>query len=400
MDSLDWIDSQRERMIRLLEEWAAINSYSYNLEGLAALRAAMARELRRLPGALAEIELPPSRAIGPDGASSALPLGKAFSLRKDTGAARRALLGGHMDTVYPPGQERPRLERVDEKTLRGPGVADMKGGLVVMLVALEAFERSPFAAHMDWEVLLNPDEEIGSPGSTPLLAECARRNRLGLIFEPALPDGGLVAARKGSGSFTAVARGRAAHAGRNPQEGRNAIHALAEFIVELTGLEQPNGGTTINVGRIEGGGAVNVVPDLAIGRFNVRAETVDEQRRVEEGVEALRRRIDAREGFSLDIHGGFQAPPKRLDERTRVLLEHATECGRDLGLSLPWGSSGGVSDGNRLAAAGLPTLDSLGVVGVALHSPDEYMLVDSLTERARLAALLLMKLGAGEIDPP
>ena len=244
---------------------------------------------------------------------------------------------------------------------------------------------------------INPDEEIGSPGSAPLLLQAARRNHLGLVFEPSFPDGDLVGARKGSGNFTAFVRGRAAHAGREPQLGRNAIDALARFIVGLTSPADSGGAITTNVGYVQGGGPLNVVPDLALCRFNVRVNTRDDQRLFEEGLNRLEDEINRMDGISIEVRGGFARPPKPLDAGTIKLLQHVAECGRDLGLSLNWRPTGGACDGNNLAAAGLTTIDSLGVTGGNIHSPEEYVLLDSLAERAKLTALLLMKLAAGEI---
>ena len=158
-----------------------------------------------------------------------------------------------MDTVYAVDHPFQKSVRIDDKILRGPGATDAKGGIVVMLVVLQAFERSPWAEKVGWEVLINPDEEIGSPGSAPLLIQAAKRNHLGLVFEPSLPDGNLVGARKGSGNFTVIARGKAAHAGRDPQLGRNAIDALARFIVALASLDDSGDATTTNVGSHPGG---------------------------------------------------------------------------------------------------------------------------------------------------
>jgi glutamate carboxypeptidase len=279
-------------------------------------------------------------------------------------------------------------------------VADLKGGLVVMLTALQALERSPYAEKVGWEVLLNPDEEIGSPGSAPLLEQSARRNHLGLVYEPALADGTLAGARKGSGNFTAVVRGKAAHAGREHHLGRNAIVALADFVGALDALNGRRPGVTVNPGRIEGGGPLNVVPDLAIVRFNVRVADAEQQTWVDQELQRLGAAIDAREGISLALRGRFGRPPKVLTSANLALFEMLAGCGAELGVGIRWQSTGGCCDGNNLAAAGLPNVDTLGVCGGRIHSSREFVLLDSLTERARLSALFLMKLGAGELHPP
>ena len=304
-----------------------------------------------------------------------------------------------MDTVYGPEHPFQTVRQVDGNTINGPGVADAKGGLCVMLIALEALERSPFADQIGWEVLINSDEEIGSPGSGPLLKQCAQRNQIGLLFEPALPDGALVGERKGSGNFDAIIRGRSAHAGRDFHHGRNAMHAAAALVVALDELNRTMPGVTVNVGRIDGGGPSNVVPDLAVVRFNCRIPTPHFQARLEGELKRIVEEIDQRDGINVELIGGFRSPPKIVDPPTQKLFDQVADCGRELGLSLTWRSSGGVSDGNKLAAAGLPVIDTLGPRGGNLHSTEEFLLLDSLTERAKLTALLLMKLGAGEIQP-
>ncbi len=384
-------------MIDLLTRWADVNSGTRNLPGLQEMLIVLENEFSALGGRSERVELDPQQLeYSPDSAVQAH-LGMALLIRKRPTANLRLFLCCHMDTVYPEDHPSQKSARIADNILRGPGVTDAKGGLVVMFTALEAFERCPWAEKVGWEILINPDEEIGSPGSAPLLIQAARRNHLGLVFEPSFPDGDLVGARKGSGNFTASVRGKAAHAGREPQLGRNAIDALARFIVGLRSLADSGGATTTNVGYVQGGGPLNVVPDLATCRFNVRVNTRDDQRLFEEGLSGLEEDINRIDGISIDVRGGFARPPKPLDASTIKLLQHVAECGRDLGLSLNWRPTGGACDGNNLAAAGLTTIDSLGVTGGDIHSPTEYVFVDSLTERAKLTALLLMKLAAGEI---
>src|SRR5208283_1245581 len=258
---LQWIDGQESRMIDLLTGWVNVNSGTQNLPGLNEVLTLLEEEFSKLGGENERITLDPQQLEHSTGTPVQLPLGRALLIRKRPTAAFRVLLCCHMDTVYAADHPFQKAVRVADNILRGPGVTDAKGGLMVMLVALQAFERSPWAEKVGWEVLINPDEEIGSPGSAPLLIQAAKRNHLGLVFEPSLPDGNLVGARKGSGNFTVIARGKAAHAGRNPQLGRNAIDALARFIVGLASLAGSGDGITTNVGYIQGGGPVNVVPD-------------------------------------------------------------------------------------------------------------------------------------------
>jgi glutamate carboxypeptidase len=177
------------------------------------------------------------------------------------------------------------------------------------------------------------------------------------------------------------------------------MHAAAALVVALDELNRTMPGVTVNVGRIDGGGPSNVVPDLAVVRFNCRVPTPQFQARLEGELKRIVEEIDQRDGINVELIGGFRSPPKIVDPATQKLFEQVADCGRELGLSLTWRSSGGVSDGNKLAAAGLPVIDTLGPRGGGLHSAEEFLLLDSLTERAKLTALLLMKLGSGEFKP-
>ena len=228
---LEWIGTQQQEMVALLESWASINSGTDNLDGLAKDLAALEQEFYHLGGTMQAIPLPPRIRIDAKGQAVEEPTGNALFISKHPKAPIRILLGGHMDTVYPATSAFQEVSHLDMNTMRGPGVADMKGGLVVLLKALDALEQSPFAGKLGWEVLITPDEEVGSQGSKALWIEGAQRHQLALLFEPAFSDGSLVSARKGSANFTVVAKGKAAHAGRDFHSGRNAISAIVRFIV-------------------------------------------------------------------------------------------------------------------------------------------------------------------------
>lgn len=395
---LDWIASQQHNMLQMMLTWAAINSGSYNLSGLADMAHALEQEFAALePHSSERLDLAPVQTISADGGLAEVPLGQTLRFRKYSTAPIKVMFTGHMDTVFAKEHGFQNWTLRDDGTINGPGVADMKGGIVVMLHALKALERSPWAGQIGWEVLINPDEEIGSIGSAPLLAEGAKRNSFGLTYEPSMPDGTLAGTRKGSGNFTALVKGRAAHAGREPHLGRNAIVTLSEFILEIFALNGKMPGITVNPGKLEGGGPVNVVPDLAICRFNVRVATPEEQVFVENALSGLEGQYNQKDGFSLKIHGGFTRPPKIISPANQYLFEMVKSCGVDLGMTLHEKPTGGCCDGNNLAAAGLPNVDTLGVRGANIHSSDEYMISSSLTERAQLSALLLLRLAAKEL---
>jgi glutamate carboxypeptidase len=394
---LDWVARQRERMERLVRDWASIPSESHDVEGLAAMAAALESSFAAL-GASVLVDLPPATEIDGSGRPATRPLGRALHITKRPAASRRVFVGGHMDTVHARGLA-PPLELLAGGRLRGPGVADAKGGLAVMQIALEALERSSLAEALGWELLVNPDEELGSPGSVALINDAARSAGVGLIFEPAFADGALVGARKGSGYFTAVVRGRAAHVGRDFAAGRSAVVAAARLVTALDRLNCAREGVIVNVGRIAGGGALNVVPDLAIVGLNVRCDGAEDQAALEHEIAAIVAG-ERGDGLEVELHGRFTAPPKPLDDPTRALLQAIAECGGELGMKISWRATGGVSDGNRLAAAGVTTVDTLGPCGGDIHSPGEYLILDSLVERARLATLVLLRLAAGDIAYP
>ncbi len=395
-DVLTWIDSQHDRVVELVCRWASINSHTDNLPGLARMADVLQDAFAPLGGTLKRHALPPREVVDRHGNVARQPVGQALSIVKRPDATRRVLLCIHMDTVYPADSPFQEVTWIDNDTLRGPGVADAKGGIAVILLALEAFERSDVAEGLGWEVLLNPDEEIGSPSSIDLLQQAARRNHVGLVYEPTLPDGTLIGQRKGSGNFTLVVRGRSAHAGRAVDEGRNAIHLLAELIGQVAALHGARPGLTVNVGIVEGGSAVNRVPDMAIAHLNVRVEHAEDPALFVSQLDSIVAEANARDGFHVERHGAFFSPPKPLDPPTQRLLETIADCGRGLGLDIKWQSSGGVCDGNKLAAAGLPNVDTLGPRGGDIHSPREYLIVPSLCERAKLTASLLMRWARGD----
>jgi glutamate carboxypeptidase len=382
----------RQRLI----EWCNINSGTHNVAGLGELTQKIGRYLGALGDEITFQSLKHILEIGPDGRPVELPIGPAMQIVKRPQSLRRVFLCIHTDTVYPCTGRFQTVSELPDGRLRGPGVADAKGGLVVMLTALEALERSELAANIGWEVLLNPDEEIGSPRSAGLLEEAASRNQIGLLFEPCT-DGALIDRRRGSGNFTIVIHGRAAHVGRDFDRGRSAILAASQLTLSLHALNRAIPGITVNVGAIDGGGPANVVPDLAICRLNVRTTEPADEKRLATEIQRLVAEINTREGLSATLHGKFNRPPKIPDDRGQKLIEATLQCASELGQPLTRRPGGGSCDGNNLAAAGLPNVDNLGVRGGEIHSHNEFMFPESLVERAQLAALILLKFAEGEI---
>jgi glutamate carboxypeptidase len=381
-------------------DWCAVNSGSRNAEGLARQRGLLEPALAALPGRVERAPLAASREVLDDGTLAETRYEDALLLTVRPEAPVQAVLTGHYDTVYPKESPFQAVMTRNDGALWGPGVADMKGGISVMLAALAAFEQHPEKDKVGYRVLLSPDEEIGSLGSAPLLETLGREGQVGLTYEPALADGTLAGARKGSGNFHILVRGRSAHAGRDFERGRNAVAGAAEIALRLHGLNGEREGVTVNVAKISGGSPVNVVPDTAVVRFNVRVPSTAaaEWVRVEIEKIAIAEGLTGPKGLEVSLHGGFTRPPKPLDEAQLALLDSVRAAAGLIGQEIGWRDSGGVCEGNNLHAAGLPNVDTLGVRGGDIHSEAEYALPESFLERAQLSAMILMKLASGEID--
>ncbi len=386
---LDWIDEKQDEMIDAIVDLCNINSHTVNLPGLALVKEKLVGYFASLGGELRLVETDPLVSIDDDGKSFSLPLGEIIHIEKHPNAARKIMLCIHMDTVYSVDDEFQKCQLTTGGQLNGPGVADAKGGLIVMLYALKALEQSPLAGTVGWEVIINPDEEIGSPGSANFIRARAAGCDFGLLFEPALPGGHLVSWRKGSGNFTFIVRGKSAHAGRDFSQGRNAIAALARLLDEIDRLNgEPD--VIFNIGRISGGGALNMVPDLAVGRVNVRVKDLEEQNGVEIDLIDLVKKYNQLDGIEVEMHGRFTSPPKPIDPATEIIQQRIIRCGQALGMSLEFQGTGGASDGNKFAAAGLANVDSMGPCGGHIHSGNEFLIPESLIPRTKLAALVML----------
>ena len=379
-------------MLANVEAWAAINSGSRNLDGLARVADAIGAAFAVLPGEIMRVDPARVEAVDAAGHKFDLPHGQHLHLKVRPEAPLQILLTGHMDTVFAADHPFQALTWLEPgKVLGGPGVADMKGGIAVMLAALQAVEMHPEAAAIGYEVVLNSDEEVGSLASADLIAIAAQGKRAALTFEPsALPDGTLAGARPGSGNFSFTVRGTSAHAGRNPEDGRNALIAAADLALRLKAAVRP--GLSINPAKIDGGGPNNVVPDLAVLRVNLRPATIEDQARAQSLIEAFVAMVAAEHDVAIDTHGHFARPPKPMTPDLEALFELVKQAGADLGQTIGWQPTGGVCDGNNIAACGVPVIDTMGVRGGKIHSMEEYLIVDSMAERAALAALTMLRL--------
>jgi glutamate carboxypeptidase len=381
-------------MLSQVELWAAINSGTGNLEGLAQVAANLADTFAPLPGQVRLVDPAPEDSISPDGSNRTIQRGQHLHLSVRPTANRRILLTGHMDTVFPADHPFQSLREIEPGVINGPGTADMKGGIAVMLAALQAFETSPDASALGYDVLINSDEETGSTSSAALIAELAQGKLAALTYEPAaLPDGTLAGARPGSGNFSFIVTGKSAHAGRNPEDGRNALLAAAALAIDLAALKAP--GLSVNPAKIDGGGPNNVVPDHAVLRINLRPATPEIEASTKAAIDRIVASIADAHHVRVHTHGSFGRPPKPMTPQAEALFTLVKQCGADLGQTIGWKASGGVCDGNNIAACGVPVVDTMGVRGGAIHSPDEYLIVESLAERAMLSALTLHRIATG-----
>ena len=380
-----------QAMLARTRSWASVNSGTRNVAGNAAMAALLADAFSVLPGTLRLVPAAPVDAVAPDGRMETIAHGDHLYLSVRPDAERRLLLFGHMDTVYGADHPFQALSIRDDGALVGPGVTDMKGGLSVMIAALAALEAEQAIETIGYDVLINSDEETGSLSSAALIAGVAPGKHAAFGYEPALPDGTLAGARGGTGNFSAVVRGRSAHAGRNPEEGRNALVAAADLAVRLMAERGPL--LSVNPARIDGGGPNNVVPDLAVLRVNFRPRGSEAIAAARTALERIAADVAAAHDVTVEVHGGFNRPPKPVDAAAERLFALVAAAGADLGLAIGRRDTGGVCDGNNVAAAGVPVVDTMGVRGGAIHSADEYLLIDSLVERAALSALSILRLG-------
>jgi len=388
---LQLLDDRQQVMLDRTVALCNINSGSYNPKGINAVQG----QLRSLFGELAQSyearQLEPVKKIDNQGQTQYYqpPAMQIFRARPE--ARLQILCTGHSDTVFPAASIFDHCW-LEDNHLRGPGTADMKGGLIALFEALQALENSPYKNQFGFTIAISPDEEIGSPSSASVLMQLAKEADFGLTFEPALADGTLAGARKGSANFTVSATGISTHAGRDYSSGRNAVVAVARLVVALSDLSDQTSGITVNVGEVVGGGPVNIVPDHCVCRFNVRIAEAEQQQPLLDAINALLTRVSEDTDCKLKLHGHFNRPPKPMTGEQQSMFELLRACGGKLGMNIQWRTTGGCCEGNNLAAAGLPNIDTLGVRGGAIHSHDEYACIDSFVERAQLSALFITQL--------
>ncbi len=373
---LHTLTAQLPEMVATLRRYVEHESPSAAPEAIAALASLVALDFAPLNPRIRQHKFP---GLGP-------------ALQVDFAAPRRApriLLLGHTDTVFPSGTLQAMPWRENGPRLYGPGIFDMKAGIVQALFALRALAaRGPLPCRVT--LLLVPDEEIGSPASHPLTRRLAQAAKAVLVLEPAAgPDGACKTARKGVARYTLRVHGHATHAGLDFERGASAIVEAAHQVLAISELSRPATGLTLNPGLISGGSRSNVVAAHAEVVVDLRFRTASQATRADAALHRLRPR-DPR--CRLELHGGVERPPFERSRETVRLYRLASHCAAQLGFSLGEASVGGGSDGNITASLGIPTLDGLGAVGDHAHSPNEFVLARQLPRRAALLAHLIESL--------
>jgi glutamate carboxypeptidase len=373
-------EARTPEMLALLKKLVETESPSTDKAAVDRVGALVAEECRRLG---AEVEMMPQTVTGDHVVArfgSPSPAGG-----RGTGGEGAILLMHHMDTVFPLGTlERMPFYSKGEKTF-GPGVLDMKGGLVVSLTALAALQEAGELTR-PVTVLVTSDEEIGSESSHELIKSIAKDAALVLVMESGLVDGSLKTWRKGVGDFIVKVTGRAAHAGGEHAKGRNAIEELAHQVLAIQKMTDYEKGTTLSVGVIRGGTVSNVVPEEAVAEVDFRVQVPEEAERITRAMQALR---PVTPDTTVTVTGRLNRPPMPNDERMQATFAKAKAIAAGIGMEIRAGGSGGGSDGNFVSPLGVPVLDGMGTYGEDYHSEREYIFTRSLPERAALTAALI-----------
>jgi glutamate carboxypeptidase len=373
---LAYCESELEELMRCLRQAVEIESPSQNPAAIHRMAAFFAREFRKRGAKVHTLTHPKAgSAVVAEfwpGASNAKPI----------------LMLGHLDTVWDIGTLREMPYTVRAGRAYGPGIYDMKAGIVCGLWAVQALAASKLTPPGPVRFFLNADEEVSSLAFRDELMAEARRARAVLVLEPAAAKGALKTARKGVGEFQVTVRGRSAHAGINPSAGVNAISELARQILRIEKLARPRRGLTVNVDVVNGGTRVNVIAELAVARVDVRVPTARDREKIEAQMHAL---SSIHPDAKLEVTGGVNRPPMER-KMASALFRKARDLGRQMGLELKDASTGGGSDGNFTAALGIPTLDGLGGTGDGAHARHEHVIIGELPQRAALLAALMASL--------
>ena len=368
-------------------EWVSIESPSHDAKSVN-------RVVDHVEGQFRDLGLKLDRTPGVDG------FGDILECKTPWGEGKGILVLAHLDTVHPIGMIEKELKvRREGDSIFGPGIYDMKAGGYMAYYALRHLIRQGKKTKLPVTFLFIPEEEVGSPTSRARIEEAARGHKYALVMEPGRDGDKVVTSRKGVGRFTLTVKGKAAHAGVRHQDGRSAILALAEFLLEAAKIPTEMPGVMVNIGNIRGGAAAtNVVPHFAESEIDIRITQTAYGPPLLARFQALADRINARDGLKLTLKGGFNRPPKKCLPAEEAVFPEWQRAARDVGVpEFTWVHGGGGSDGNFLTAGGLPNLDGIGPIGDNLHSDREFCRVETIAPRAQIVALFLHRVAVGEI---
>ena len=372
-----FLQSQEAAMLKLLEELVNIDSGSMNKKGIDQVGLVLRARYEELGFVVDTVE--------------EVTQGNHLLIRHKSAVDPKIIIVAHMDTVFKEGTVAKRPFSMRDRIAYGPGVIDMKGSHVSLFFTLKALITNDQAGYDNVQIVLNSDEEIGSPTSRTVIEKYAQGKNYALVMEPARKDGSLVTARRGSGSYSIYVKGKAAHSGIEPQNGISAIEELAHKVIKLHALTNHEEGISVSVGLIEGGESVNTIAPTAVGHVDVRISRMDQAEMLDSKIREICAVPDV-SGTSITLNGEISHPPMVKNEQTIALLNVIQEVGAEHGITITDVATGGGSDASFTSAMGIPTIDGMGPIGGNAHSEDEYLEIDSLVERTNLLAELIAKL--------
>ena len=369
--------TKEAEMIGLIERLVNIDSGSSNKKGIDAIGQVLTDEYEKLGFVVEVIEEKDN--------------GNNLVIKHKEAKKTDIIIVAHMDTVFRDGTAKERPFSIKGDRAYGPGVIDMKSSHVALIYAIKALLHASKKSYQTIQIILNSDEEIGSPTSRKVIEREAEGKRYALIMEPARKDGSLVSARRGGGRYTLFVKGKAAHSGIEPQNGISAIEELAYKVIKLHALTNHEEGISVSVGLIEGGESVNTIAPSAVAHVDVRISRQDQATSIDSQIREICATPDV-EGTSIVLEGGLNRPPMVKNQGTIQLLEIIKEVGAAHDLKITDIATGGGSDASFTSALGVPTVDGLGPIGGNAHSEDEYLEIPSLVERAHLLAQVIERL--------
>jgi len=371
--TLEYFQGRQEDLLPSIREIVEIESPSHNAEAIQSVVAWIESQVEQIP---LDLEIQKIRAEG---------FGEHLIVRAFPSNEKSTLILGHTDTVHPIGTKAKNPTRIEGDRFFGCGVFDMKANIVVVLEALRYFAESGQKPSRPINFMLSCDEEIGSKTGRPIVEREAKKAEICLVLEPSF-EGKVKTGRKGTGMFTLRTHGIPAHAGLEPEKGASAILELSRQIEKIHAFNNSSGGTTVNACTIKGGTTSNVIPEWAESEIDVRFTSIKEAERIANEFAALQS-FDSR--VSLELLGGINRPPMERTEAVAALYERARDLAASFDYEVGETQVGGASDGNFVAAVGVPVLDGLGIAGAGAHTLHEHILVSDIAKRATLVALIL-----------